>query len=88
MGQLIRRNGCKFYWDDEQGASLTLRDGRVVHLEVKDDVPVMTCPARYLRDRRTSSPWPERPGSLPHAFERVLDLGPELPRGEAEAERC
>ena len=89
MGRLIRRFGCKFYWCEEQGASLTLRDGRVVQLEAKDDVPVMSCPAPATWGRGALaapglSAWPASCRRLSASWTK----DPNSLRGGAVAGRC
>ena len=68
---------------------MIMPDGRVVGLDVHGNVPVMSCPARWLRSRLTADPWPERIG--PWAFhERLMDRGSPAPsrqgRGRAFGE--
>ena len=81
MGQMIRKNGCKFYWDEEQGASLTLRDGRVVHLEVKDDVPVMSWPA-FCGKGAPAVPGQNGEAASPKRSNESVTLDPIFQRGE------
>ena len=46
MGKMVRKKGCTFNWSPEDGAVLHFPDGRKVQLQVKDDLPMMTCPAK------------------------------------------
>ena len=77
MGRLVNEFGARFVWDPGENPYLHLPDGRVMGLEVEDNVPVMCCPVRWLRSASTTAPWPERVAGLPTAPERVANRYPD-----------
>ena len=64
MGRMVTEHGCTFHWGPDHGASLAMPDGRVIGLDVRDNVPVMSCPARWPCSGLTCAPWPERVGPI------------------------
>ena len=67
MVRMVTERGFTFHWGPDDGACLIMLNGRVCGVDVRDNVLVMPCPARWLRSRPTADPRPKRigPWTLP-----------------------
>ena len=78
-GGMVMDHRCAFPLGPDEGTCLIVADGRVVGLDVRDKVLVMSRPARWPRSRPTDDPWPGRIDNVPQTHERVMDRGPPVP---------